>query len=164
MKNSNQKKHEDFIQLVIDGAEFYQAYLQAVNPSVSQKTAYECGSKLAKKYAEEIRRGKEARQAAIEKAKEAVVMEEARKSLLSQIEVDAKLCEIISGNFKVEEFIVANGAPVKATRKPNASEVRAAIDTYNRRFGAYTQKVDITTDGEKLEPSIIQWGDIKIKV
>ena len=144
-------KHKQFIQLVASGDTITAAYLATSNnKQLTNGTARANGSKLAKKYEKEIEKAKEKYVGSITNAKEREVVENALKSILSQAEVDAKLCSIISGEFEIEESAFFDGVRVKSTRSPNANEVVKAIDVYNKRFGANAaQKVELSgTIGE----------------
>ena len=150
-------KHRRFVQLVAQGETIVKAYLLTTgNKKQTNATARVNGSKLAKKYAKEIETARENINNAISQAKESEVVEQALKSILSQAEVDAKLCTIISGEFEIEEYAYSDGARYKTTRSPNANEVVKAIDVYNKRFGANAaQKVELSgTIGESPVTSL----------
>lgn len=110
-------KHKEFIRLVAEGNTLEKAYQQISNNKPTSKTARENGSKLAKKYAKEIRELNEKKAKAVESAYEKKDVQIALKSILTQAEVDAKLCEII------------------LKTKFDSDRLRA-IEVYNKRFGS----------------------------
>jgi len=157
-----------FIQLVARGNNYSDAYRQAMNKGqATAKSANEQGSKLAKRYEYEIQQAKEAHRKAIEEARGEEIIKKALAGLLTQAEVDAKLCSIIRGNCTVERVLVVSGTIQKyPNSKPDHGEILRAVDIYNKRFGSYAaQAVDVTSGGDKLPTqTIIKWGDKEIPV
>ena len=140
------KKHYQFIQLVARGETFEKAYTTICNKGTTNGAIRSQGSRLAAKYQNEIVTAQKDYQKDIEAAKSQSIVKEALKSILSVTEVDAKLCSIIDGSFEITEMTYdKQGNPIEVTRKPTAAEVRAAIDTYYKRFGNFAPaKTDIT--------------------
>lgn len=161
-------QHRVFIELMARGLSASDAYRQGMGKKdATMKTANEMGSKLAKRFEFEIQKAKELDRQAVEEAKGAEVLKTALLGLLSQAEVDAKLCSIIRGESETERILVVAGRIQKyPNSKPDHGEVIRAIDLYNKRFGSYAaQQVDVTTGGEKVaQETIIKWGDKEIKV
>lgn len=142
------KQHELFIDLVSRGETLENSYLQTVNKKTTTTGARQLGSKLAKRYQNQIASARDNYQKAITAAKSLEVVNSALKSVLSVIEVDAKLCSIIDGTFETIEMVVIDGQSVPVTKKPTATEVRGAIDIYYKRFGNYAatkNDVEIST-------------------
>ena len=142
------KKHLKFIELVSKGETFERSYQQAININSTAKSCRESGSKLAKIYSNEIASTRDNYQKDITAAKSEEVVKSALKSILSVIEVDAKLCSIIDGSFETVEMVVVDGGTIPIIKKPTATEVRGAIDIYYKRFGNYAatkNDVEIST-------------------
>lgn len=142
------KQHELFIDLVSRGETLENSYLQTVNKKTTTTGARQLGSKLAKRYQNEIASARENYQKDIAAAKSEDVVKSALKSVLSVIEVDAKLCSIIDGSFETVEMVVVDGGTIPIIKKPTATEVRGAIDIYYKRFGNYAatkNDVEIST-------------------
>lgn len=139
-------KHQEFIRLVSNGTLQGEAYKLSVGKSgVSRNVADVKGSQLAKRYSKEIQQAKKASAKAVQHANESSDAQIALKQVLTQIEVDAKLCSIINGTFEYEDVIPVNGKLMPFAKKPNASDTIKAIDLYNKRFGSNaTEKKDIT--------------------
>ncbi|CAB4165102.1 hypothetical protein UFOVP916_57 [uncultured Caudovirales phage] len=162
MAKTKSKAHIEFIRLVASGVTQTEAYrVTCGNKSVTTNVAKVKGSQLAKRYAQEITEAKEKDRKAVEGVKDLKVVQEALNGILSQSEVDKKLCDIINGNFLIEDVAIYMGCEVPYKRKPNANEVAKAIDLYNKRFGSYAPtKTDLTSKGESInKPTIIDWSD-----
>lgn len=111
-------EHREFIRLVANGSEQDKAYLVTVgNNKVTLPTARSKGSALAKKYMKEIESERIRLMDIITLAKDSEVIKTALNGVLSQSEVDAKLCESI-------------------TDAESPMEKLKAIDLYNKRFGS----------------------------
>jgi hypothetical protein len=111
-------KHKEFIRLIASGETQANAYRLSIGKEGISKSACEAkGSLLVKKYAKEIQQLIEKKAKAIESAYEKNDVQIALKSILTQAEVDAKLCDII----------------LKA--KHDGDRLRA-IEVYNKRFGS----------------------------
>jgi len=111
-------KHQEFIRLVASGETQSNAYtLTYPNKVLTNGTIKVESSKLAKKYAKEIEEVVKRKAKAIESAHEKKDVQIALKSILTQAEVDAKLCEII------------------LKTKFDGDRLRA-IEVYNKRFGS----------------------------
>ena len=150
MGNVISNQHQRFIELVSKGETFQNAYQQSTNKKPTAKTARENGSKLAKRYKNEIATARDNYQKDIAAAKKESVINEALNSILTQAEVDAKLCSIINGTHETEEIIFIEGSPTSISRKPTANEVKGAIDIYYKRFGSYASiKQDVTIKQEQ---------------
>lgn len=148
------KKHQEFIRLVAQGMPQNEAYkATSNNPKATAKTAKEQGSKIAKRYALEIQQAKERAAKIVEEANNSEVAQNALKSVLTQAEVDAELSKIIKGELIEVQQLNSQGKVFKAKITPTIAERRAAIETYNKRFGSNLAiKVDHTTKGESLVP------------
>ena len=160
-------EHTAFIELVVTGSPYAVAYRQAAGKlDASDKTAHEMGSKWASRFAFEIADGKRKHLASVEAARDADVVKEAIAGILTQAEVDKKLCEIIVGQTESEKVFFTAAGPKKVMVKPDTSDVLRAIDIYHKRFGSYAkQEVDLTSGGEKLPTqTVIRWGDKDIPV
>jgi len=111
-------KHKEFIRLVAEGNTQGNAYqLTLANKTITPASARAKGSELAKKYAKEIQQLIEKKAKAVESVHENKDVQIALKSILTQAEVDAKLCEII------------------LKTKFDGDRLRA-IEVYNKRFGS----------------------------
>ncbi len=143
--------HSVFINHVANGVNQSDAYILTYpNKVLTKGTIKVESSKLAKKYAKEIDIERDRLKVMITSVKDSKVVQEALNGLLSQAEVDKKLCDIINGTFEVEDVGMFQGSPIPFTRKPNASEVKAAIDSYNKRFGSNApvkSQLEITDTG-----------------
>lgn len=137
-------KHNEFIRLVASGETQWKSYkLSFPKKNLSKKTCEVEGNKLAKKYAFQIQQAKENAQKVIEQANKEKEAEMALKRILTQAEVDAKLCKIINGELIEVQQLNQQGKVFKALITPTISEQRAAIETYNKRFGSNAaEKID----------------------
>lgn len=145
------KKHQEFIRLVANGTPQNEAYrATSSNPKATAKTAKEQGSKLARRYAKEILEAKEKASKLIEEANNSEASQNALKSILTQAEVDKILTDIISGQeFEAQQLNITTGKLIKSKVRPTIAERRAAIETYNKRFGSNIDvKQHIQVDGE----------------
>ena len=130
-------KHLEFIRLVANGETQWKSYnLSFPKKNLSKQTCEVEGSKLAKKYALQIQQARENAQKAIEQANKEKEAEIALKQILTQAEVDAKLCKIINGELIEVQQLNTQGKVFKALITPTISEQRLAIETYNKRFGS----------------------------
>ncbi len=133
----NSAKHNEFIRLVASGETQWQSYkLSFPKKNLSKKTCEVEGNKLAKKYALQIQQAKEQAQKEIEEAYKEKKAKIALQQILTQAEVDAKLCKIINGELIEVQQLNQQGKVFKALITPTISEQRAAIETYNKRFGS----------------------------
>lgn len=130
-------KHLEFIRLVANGETQSNAYKVSFGKlKVSKNVSEVKGSQLAKKYALQIQQARENAQKAIEQANKEKEAEIALKRILTQAEVDAKLCKIINGELIEVQQLNQQGKVFKALITPTISEQRLAIETYNKRFGS----------------------------
>jgi len=130
-------KHAEFIRLVANGTSQTDAYrVTSGNKLVTSSVAKVKGSQLAKKYALQIQEARENAQKVIEQANKEKEAEIALKQILTQAEVDAKLCKIINGELIEVQQLNKQGKVFKALITPTISEQRLAIETYNKRFGS----------------------------
>ena len=130
-------KHAEFIRLVANGETQSNAYKVSFGKlKVSKNVSEVKGSQLAKKYALQIQQARENAQKAIEQANKEKEAEIALKQILTQAEVDAKLCKIINGELIEVQQLNQQGKVFKALITPTISEQRLAIETYNKRFGS----------------------------
>lgn len=152
------KNHKEFIRLVVSGENQMNAYrLTAANKSITTDSAKVKGSQLAKKYALEIAEEKERQAKAISDAQDKDIVQNALKQVLSQAEVDAKLCDIINGKLIFMQQLNGQGKIYKAQVTPTISDITKAIDLYNKRFGSNAPvKQDITTGGKEIRTWIIE--------
>jgi len=137
-------KHLEFIRLVANGETQSNAYKVSFGKlKVSKNVSEVKGSQLAKKYALQIQEARENAQKAIEQANKEKEAEIALKQILTQAEVDAKLCKIINGELIEVQQLNTQGKVFKALITPTISEQRLAIETYNKRFGSNAaEKID----------------------
>ena len=137
-------KHNEFIRLVASGETQWKSYkLSFPKKNLSKKTCEVEGNKLAKRYALEIQQARENAQKVIEQASKEKEAEIALKQILTQAEVDAKLCKIINGELIEVQQLNTQGKVFKALITPTISEQRLAIETYNKRFGSNAaEKID----------------------
>jgi len=143
------KAHKEFIRLVANGEPQSDAYKATVgNPKATTAAVKSKASNLAKKYAKEIDTETKRLQVLATSIKDDKVVQEALNSILSQAEVDAELCSIVSGTAMVEKIIVVAGkVQVIKSAKPDHGDKLRAIDLYNKRFGSYApieNKVAVT--------------------
>lgn len=135
------KDHIEFIRLVSGGMEYATAYATIRNLKAINANCKSQGSRLAKKYAKEIAKAKEKAAKMVDQAHGEEIVKNALKAVLTQAEVDAKLCDIIRGEAEYEDIYVSsyNGSVYNnvVIRKPNHQEVLKAIDIYHKRFGSY---------------------------
>lgn len=137
-------KHNEFIRLVASGETQWKSYkLSFPKKNLSKKTCEVEGSKLAKRYAFKIQQAKENAQKLIEQANKEKEAQIVLKQILTQAEVDAKLCKIINGELIEVQILNQQGKVFKELITPTISEQRAAIETYNKRFGSNAaEKID----------------------
>ena len=138
-------KHIEFIKLVASGGNQSDAYKATVgNPKATSAQVKSKASNLAKKYAKEIQEAKKKAQSIVDKAADTKEAQIALKEVLTQAQVDAELCKIISGVSEVEKIIIVAGERQTVMCKPDHSDKLKAIDLYNKRFGSNAvQKHDL---------------------
>jgi len=73
----------------------------------------------------------------VNEIREEEIIKAAKDRVISEMEVDAVLCDIILGKQMVKKTFVLRGQLVKVDTEPDHSERIAAIDKYYRRFGSY---------------------------
>lgn len=145
------KEHIEFIRLVAEGVTFEKAFVTSCNKSVTPGYARSYGSRLAKKYAKEIQQAKKKAQSIVEHVKDKEVVKNALNKVLTQAEVDAKLCDIIKGEPIEVISLNAFGKPCKNKITATIPHILGAIETYNRRFGSNAPtKTDLTSNGESI--------------
>lgn len=134
------KKHKEFIRLVANGTNLCDAYkLISTNKKLTDGTARVNGSKLAKKYAIEIQEAKKKDVEIVDSLKDNEVLKNALNGILSQVEVDNFLCQIM------------------LNEKTNNADKLKAIDLFYKRFGSNApQKQQVELNNK--EPIIIDWG------
>ena len=149
------KKHIEFIRLVANGETFEKAYVTICNKKTTNGNARTQGSRLAKKFAKQIAEAKENIQKVIKAAHESEVAKNALKSLLTVDEVDLKICSIIRGDLQEVQVLTSTGKVMKAKITPTISEMKAASETFYKRFGSNAPtKTDLTSKGESINPTI----------
>lgn len=145
------KSHQEFIRLVVSGRSQQDAYRLSVGKKGVRSNVCDVkGSQLAKRYASDIASERERLASVVQAANDSESVKEALKSVLSQAQVDAKLCSIINGTFEYEDVVPVNGKLMKLKRQPNANETAKAIDLYNKRFGS-----NAPTKAENVQTIII---------
>ncbi len=145
------KQHFEFIKLVSEGIDYATAYATACSPTATRTNCKSQGSRLAKKYAKEITEAKNKYKKAIEQAYENKDVQNALNEILTQAEVDILLCRIIKGEFIDFNRTNSKGKIVKQKVCPTIAERRAAIETYNKRFGSNgAVKIDVQNNLERL--------------
>ena len=151
------KKHTDFIQQIAKGVQQEVAYRTTIgNKDTTSQSARSQGSKLCKKYAKEITEAKQKAQKVVEQANYSQDAKNALKQVLTQAQVDAKLCEIITGEATVEKIIVVAGkVQVIKSCKPDHSDKLKAIDLYNKRFGSNAPTSTNISITDLPSPSIV---------
>ncbi len=115
------------------------AYMKAYPNTKDRKTASTKGLELLKKpavlsYIDDANRRKAI---IIDGAREAALIKAAQKGIMSEIEVDKILCEIIAGTRKSTRLIVLKGKIVKVDVVPEIAEQIQAIDKFYKRYGSY---------------------------
>lgn len=115
------------------------AYQVAFPKITDRKVAATRGLALLRKpqIASYIRDETERKKIIVEAAREKEIINAARKRIISETEVDAILCDIISGAHEVERVIIIRGKPVRIKVKPEMQEKIQAINTYYKRFGSF---------------------------
>jgi hypothetical protein len=151
------KNHKEFIRLVVSGENQMNAYkLTASNKTITNDSAKVKGSQLAKKYALEIAQEKERQARVLSDVQDKDIVQNALKQILTQAEVDAKLCDIIKGKLIFMQQLNNQGETYKSQVTPTIADITKAIDLYNKRFGSNAPvKQDITSGGEKFVQPII---------
>lgn len=159
-------QHQKFIDLVANGTNQAEAYRLSVGngKSTSGETSKVKGSQLAKRFEQEIADERERQQAIVQGVKDSAIVKEALKGILSQAEVDAKVCKIISGELETEKIFVTQTGIKKVMEKPSQSDILRAADIYYKRFGSYADQQIEIAQGEKIMPTVIKWGNKKISV
>jgi Ulp1 family protease len=131
-------KHIKFINLVSTGVSQQEAYLlTSPNKNLTKTTARVEGSKLAKKYANEIQLSREKAAEAVESANDTKDAQDALKTIVNQANADAKIFRILSSDDIVEDIVVVSGKVQVVKRKPTQSEIQKAYELYCKRFGSY---------------------------
>ena len=150
------KEHTEFIRLVSEGVTFEKAFVTTCNKNATSSYARSYGSRLAKKYAKQIELERNRIQAIITSTKDDETLKNALNGILSQAEVDKKLCDIINGDFVVNDVAIFQGSPIPFMRQPNASEVKGAIDSYYKRFG-----LNAPTQIKSENSTTVNWSEQK---
>lgn len=135
------KAHRRFISLVASGVTYGEAYRQH-NPdkSPAERTCRSEGSRLAEKYAEEIKKEQQLYLESAEEARKSEAAAAALKKIISQTEVDARLCEIINGTLETEKIFIINGkVQVLKTARPDHKDILTAIEIFYKRHGSYKE-------------------------
>ena len=131
-------KHIEFINLVSKGVSQQDAYITtSPNKSLTKATARAEGSKLAKKYANEIQQAKENAAKVVKDAFDSDTAKTALKSIVDQANADAKIFRILSDDDIVEDIVVVGGKVQIVKRKPTQAEIQKSYDLYCKRFGSY---------------------------
>lgn len=153
-------KHTKFIQLVANGETQTKAYeLTCGNKKVTNSVSRVKGSQLAKRYANEITKERNKLQKAIRDLNKSDAVTIALNAILTQSEVDAKLCKILNGELIDVQVMDSLGRPKAIAITPTIGQQLDAIETYNKRFGSnLPAKLDIMSDGKKIEGTIINLG------
>jgi hypothetical protein len=148
------KHHTEFIRLVASGeTQKHAYYLSNPNKTLSKGTIDVESSKLAKRYAKEIQQAKQQAANIVQQANESDIAQNALKSILTQAQVDAKLCDIINGKPQLVQQLNSQGKVFKAEITPTIADQTKAIDLYNKRFGsneAIKQDINITEEKKSL--------------
>jgi hypothetical protein len=141
-------RHLQFIKLVAKGISQQDAYLQtSSNKSITFATARAEGSKLAKKYKDEIDAEIEKKNDIITKAGESKDVQKAVNEIVSEAEADAKAFRILTENDLVDDFHVYFGEVKTFQRKPTQAEIIKAYAAYCLRFGKNaTAKTSLSFD------------------
>lgn len=130
------KKHYEFIKLVSEGATFEAAYATSCNETATNANARSQGSRLAKKYATEIAEANERLQKVITSVRDSEIVKTALNGILSQVEVDKKLSDIINGELIEITQMNAFGKAIKVKISPTISQIQSGIEAYYKRFGS----------------------------
>jgi len=157
------KSHSEFIRLVSNGSTQTHAYkVTCGNSRVTSSVAKVKGSQLSKRYAVLIAQAKKEAQDIIQQANNTKASQNAQNEVLekaskigTQMEVDAINWKIINGEeFEIKQ-LNAQGKVFKANITPSIAERRAAIETYNKRFGSNEAiKSIITIKEQPLFPDV----------
>lgn len=111
------KEHLEFIRLVSIGHSLEDAYVTSSNTNTTGGNSRTQGSRLGKKYAIEIAHAKDKAVKLVNDVNDSEVVKNAIKDILTQAEVDAHLCRIM-------------------TKAKYDGDKLKAIDLYNKRFGS----------------------------
>ncbi|WP_430897656.1 MULTISPECIES: terminase small subunit [unclassified Paraflavitalea] len=72
------------------------------------------------------------------------IIEAAKGSVISELEVDKVLSQIITGKHQVERVFIIRNQPIKIKVGPEHNDILSAIDKYYKRYGSYApNKVSI---------------------
>lgn len=156
------KKHSDFIKGFILSGDAPAAYKVAFK-SKSRMIARKCAMRLLKR--KDIQEVLQKEQADIKKITDEVRNKEiaaaAREGILSDLEIEIILCQIISSKFEYEEIMgykmITNPnienrekmpqvpAPIKIKRKPSPTEIKGAADLIFKKRGSFApQGIDLS--------------------
>ena len=79
------------------------------------------------------------RDAIIEEVRAEVITNEARESLMSNLELEAKLCQIVEGKLEAEKLVHTKEGVIRVPCLPNHKDIILAIDHLWRRRRGYSK-------------------------
>lgn len=133
------KEHISFCEAIAKGRSNHEAYVTCCKKKTTPGNARTQGYRMAKKYAPFISQLRKKASKALEVANDSKFVKEALNKILTQAQVDAKLCEIIE------------------TAKSKSDQLKA-IDLYNKRFGsneAIKQKLEVENKTYNIRRTVI---------
>ena len=153
-------KHTEFIRLVADGVNQSEAYrLTCTNKDLTDLTTRVEGSKLAKKYQNEISQERERLKNVLEAAYDSKITEIAEKRIMDSAERMEWLTKLADGSIKAVRPIVVAGSIVEYSEEPSHTDRIRAIAELNKMDGSYAPAKVENTLTDARTPSTITLAD-----
>lgn len=148
--SSIKRQYQTFIDEMIQHGDQTRAY-QAAYPKASKESARVKSYDLLQNVtiANAIEKGRKEKQQGRENLRKREDIQKAEAEILSQVEVDAALCQVITSKFS----LVRDGQTKRVVKVENTTSDRLkAIDMYYKRFGGYAPtKAEVTgKDGDPI--------------
>ena len=138
---SKQKRVDEISELLLDGWErikIVQLYSKKYKITYRQVDKYikEAKEIASKKQQNNIELINNLRSEEIQKA--------VKNDIISDLEIEAKLCKIIKGELEIDDWFSTKDGPISIKRKPNHSDITKAADLLFKKRGSYaTEKLEI---------------------
>jgi len=149
-KDQISKPNLEFIRLVANGSSQTEAYsLSYPNKNLTKGTIKTEGSKLAKKYAQEIVKAKELNKSIVDQVNKDTISKVAKGSIISSVERMEILTKIAKGEIPLKKHMVCDGVIEEVEVVPDWMDRKNAIAELNKMDGAYAAtKTDVTLKDE----------------
>lgn len=139
------ENHLRFIESVAKGETYYNSYVSICKKSIRKNAAEVQGSRLAKKYANEIESARKVNSEIAEAAKVKAITDNVTAQILSASQRMDYLTGVINGKKTIPKIIVVDGSSVEIQVQANHIERIKAIAELNKMDGSYAPaKINIT--------------------